>query len=336
MGRTLRAAVLGVGHWHAHYTYEALALSDEVELVAVADSNGTVAARVAGEFHCTGYSDHVKLLDTEGVDVAFVYGRPCDMHELAAKVIERDVPFAIEKPAGLNSHEVADLRDRAAKQGLFANVAFTYRMSAWMDRVRRALQQPGNAVKYGYFRLISGPPDRYLRDDVAWNLDRRLAGGGCSMNLSVHFIDLFRHLIGGPVVLKAVTLEPNVHGVPVEDHSFLMLTARSGNATCVVETGYTLPAYKRLELNCVVRTGHEYFLVTNGLLSVTRDGEETLEKMRTTNADYYPDFAIDTVRRIRDGAPPLADLSDMLETIQIVEEAYVASGFEPVPSLVRP
>jgi predicted dehydrogenase len=333
-GRTLRAAVLGAGHWHAHYTYEALASSREVALVAVADSNGAVAQRIAREFNCTGYADHVKLLDTEAVDVAFVFGRPCDMHGLAAAVIERGVPFAIEKPAGLNSREVADLRDRAASRGLFASVPFTFRMSAWMDRVRSALGQPGNVVRYGYFRLIAGPPDRYLRDDVAWNLDRRLAGGGCSMNLSVHFVDLFRSLIGGPVVLKAVTLEPNVHGVAVEDHSFMMLAARSGDATCVVETGYTLPAYRRLELNCVVRTSSEYFLATNGLLSVTRNGEETLEKMRTTNADYYPDFAVDTVRRVRDGAPPLADLSDMLETIRVVEDAYRAVGLEPVPGVV--
>jgi predicted dehydrogenase len=333
-GRRLRAAVLGAGHWHAHYTYEALAASNEVALVAVADPNGALVQRIARDFNCAGYADHVTLLDRERVDVAFVYGRPCDMHDLGGAVIERGIPFAIEKPGGVNSHEVADLRDRAARRGLFANVAFTFRMSAWMDRVRSAMQQPGNAFRYGSFRLISGPPDRYLRDDVAWNLDRRLAGGGSTMNLAVHFVDLFGYLVGGPVVLKAVTLEPNVHGVAVEDHSFLMLAARSGDATCVIETGYTLPAYRRLELNCVVRTSGEYFLATNGLLSVTRNGEETLEKMRTTNADYYPDFAIDTVRRVRDGIPPLADLGDMLETIRVVEDAYRAAGLDPVRSAI--
>jgi hypothetical protein len=52
--------------------------------------------------------------------------------------------------------------------------------------------------------------------------------------------------------------------------------------------------------------------------------------MPMTNSSFYPTFVEDTLRRVANGQPPIADLSDMAEAMDLVEAAYAAS---PLPAL---
>jgi len=37
---------------------------------------------------------------------------------------------------------------------------------------------------------------------------------------------------------------------------------------------------------------------------------------------FYPEFVRDTLRRLRDGRPPIADLTDNARAVELVEAAY--------------
>jgi hypothetical protein len=43
---------------------------------------------------------------------------------------------------------------------------------------------------------------------------------------------------------------------------------------------------------------------------------------------FYPEFTRDTLRRVRDGRPPIANLTDNAEAVALIEAAYTIS---PLP-----
>ena len=48
--------------------------------------------------------------------------------------------------------------------------------------------------------------------------------------------------------------------------------------------------------------------------------------MPLTNSFFYPTFVEDTLRRVARGEPPIADLTDMAEAMDLVAAAYAAGG----------
>ena len=47
--------------------------------------------------------------------------------------------------------------------------------------------------------------------------------------------------------------------------------------------------------------------------------------MTLTNVFFYPEFVRDTLRRVRDGRPPIANLDDMAAAMDLVQAAYAAA-----------
>ena len=47
--------------------------------------------------------------------------------------------------------------------------------------------------------------------------------------------------------------------------------------------------------------------------------------MKLTNTFFYPEFTQDTLRRVRDGRPPIADLADNAAAVALIEAAYAMS-----------
>jgi len=51
----------------------------------------------------------------------------------------------------------------------------------------------------------------------------------------------------------------------------------------------------------------------------------------TSQVPYYAAFVRETLDRFRHGQPPLADLSDMPNAMEVVEAAYLATGRRAPP-----
>ena len=58
---------------------------------------------------------------------------------------------------------------------------------------------------------------------------------------------------------------------------------------------------------------------------VTNDRRRTTRAMKLTNVHFYPEFVRDTLRRAREGLPPIADLTDNARAVSLIETAYALS-----------
>jgi predicted dehydrogenase len=317
----MRVAFIGVSHWHIPlYLDPMLALAD-AEIVGVSDPSLAAAEAVAARAGCRAFTDERALLDATRPDFVVVLGRHCDMAASARTLIERRIPFAIEKPCALTSAEIDDLAQAARAAGVFAAVPFVFRDSTLLETIRAAA--PGEAFHYLAFKFVAGSVERYRATGCDWMLERRLAGGGCMLNLGVHFFDLARQLLPAPPRVVGAALSNSIDGLDTEDHGVVLL--RAGAASCTIETGYTFPApHMTFDLHFSLRSDRHYVVATGidhvEIFDLAQN--RTVHRVPTTNPPYYPGFVRDALARAASGAPPVAGLDDMAEAMRLIEAAY--------------
>src|SRR5579875_1680860 len=299
----MRVAFIGVSHWHTPFYIEPVAALPECAIVGVADPDERVAASYAGRFATTAFSDYRRMCEKARPELVFALGRHVDMPAEAEYLIGTGTPFAMEKPCGVRVADVERLEGLARERGVFAAVPFVYRMSRFRELVAR--HSPGKELVYGMFRQIPGSVARYRAWGVEWNLERRLAGGGCTLNLSIHFFDLLRVL--APSVtwsVDAASMSSALSGADVEDFSATVLSGGGRRAT--VETGYVFPGAGG-ETVLSVNMGGDYYRwdgPRSEVVLTREDGsQETFAAAADQVASYAP-FVRDTLRRVGAGEPP--------------------------------
>jgi predicted dehydrogenase len=182
-------------------------------------------------------------------------------------------------------------------------------------------------IQYAMFKFIGGMTDRYHNQRVEWVIDRRQSGGGPLLNLGVHFMDMCRVLLPGAnlSVTGAMMSNRSAH-LNIEDHAVVLM--QGGGASCMVETGYLYPAPNSVfDLHYSIRTENHYFAARDdSMLEITtNDRQRTTQAMKLTNTHFYPTFVRDTLKRLQDGRPPIADLTDNAAAVALVEAAYAMS-----------
>lgn len=173
----MKLVLLEVSHWHAPLYPDAIAAAGD-GVVAVSDRNGAVAEAVARPLGALAYDDWRQLLAKERPDFAFAFGKHCEMAAIGEALVERGIPFVMEKPCGLNASEVRHLRDLAKERKLFVGVPLVQGFGPLADLLREAERNPG--PRHVWFRFIAGPPSRYPAAGCAWMLDPDQSGGAAS------------------------------------------------------------------------------------------------------------------------------------------------------------
>jgi predicted dehydrogenase len=325
----MRIVLIGVSHWHTRFYSDPLLAMPDMAIVGVSDPDVSRAEPLASLAKCLIYADYREMCATLKPDFAFVLGRHCDMADEARFLIDARIPFAIEKPCALNAAEARDIAERAKAAGVFAAVPLVFRYCPIIDTIREIAA--GESIQYLSFKFVGGMVDRYHQQNVEWVIDRAASGGGPLLNLGIHFVDLCRVLLGdAPLTVTGAMMSNRTAGLTIEDHAVMLMTG--GGASCMVETGYLYPAPNSVfDMHYSIRTDKHYFAARdNGVLEiVTNDRQRSTREMKLTNVFFYPEFVRDTLRRLGDGRPPIADLSDNAEAMALIEAAYAMS---PLPA----
>ncbi|HUN43625.1 MAG TPA: Gfo/Idh/MocA family oxidoreductase [Acetobacteraceae bacterium] len=318
----MRIVLLGVSHWHTPFYLDPTLEQPDCTIVGVSDPDLTRAEPIAARARCPAFADYRDMCVTRRPDFAFALGRHCDMAEEARFLIAQRIPFAMEKPCGISSVQVHDIAQQATAAGVFAAVPFVLRYCPLIDTIRDAAAD--EALHYISLKFVGGMVDRYRQQRVEWMLDRTTAGGGPLLNLGVHHIDLCRVLLhNAPLQVTGAVISNHTARLTIEDHAMVLM--RGAGATCTVETGYLYPAPNSVfDMHYSIRTEGHYFAARDDstLEIVDNTRNRTTRAMKLTNVHFYPEFVRDTLRRLRHGLPPIANLADMAAVMDLVEAAY--------------
>ena len=74
----MRLALIEASHWHCPLYLEAFE-DPGIDVVGVSDASGAKGPAIAARFGARSYASYAELLAGETVDVAFAFGRHCEM-----------------------------------------------------------------------------------------------------------------------------------------------------------------------------------------------------------------------------------------------------------------
>jgi predicted dehydrogenase len=323
----MKIAFIGASHWHLPlYLEPALAMPD-VTVAGIADPNPQVVESLKAKLSCAGDTDYRELCRRAKPDLVIALGRHRDMPDEARILNAEKNPIAQEKPCGLNERDVAAIAREADAAGAFAAVPLVFRHG---DFFRMLQDEARDTIQYMSFRFIAGFPQRYRDAGCAWMLDPALSGGGCTINLSPHFLDLAVALMGPDVSVHQAALSNAAWHERIEDYS--CVTLAGGAARCVIETGYLYPApTSTFDMHYAIRTPARYIVAHDPetIEVVETDGRRERRRSLTTNVPPYATFMSDTVARLRAGQPPLASVSELVPVMRLVDALYAGSSISP-------
>lgn len=245
---------------------DALGRLPEAQVVACTDVDADRAAEAAARFAgCAAYTDAAEMLDAHELGAAYICVPPHAHGDIELSLIERGIPFLVEKPIGNDRETPRRVLDALQGSDLITSVGYMMRYRDTVRRLKEYLAQQEPVVARGAW--IGGMPG------VAW-WRRKEQGGGQVNEQTTHVFDLARYLFGEVKSVFCAArkgLITDVDNYTVEDASICTLTFQSGllceiTSSCAVAMGevvlevFTRTGRAKLEqwdLNLTMSTGGE-------------------------------------------------------------------------------
>lgn len=194
----LQVGLIGCGEVTEFKHLPALRSVPDVQVVALADLDGTRAGRVAAKYGVpVSYDDHRALIDHPGLEAVGVCLPPESHAAVTLEAIEAGKHVLIEKPVTIDIAEAERLLERSRRASTVVMMGFHMRFHRLVNVGRQHLAA-GDLGRVESIHSIWNSP----RDDAdlpSWRF-RRPTGGGALTEIGVHHFDLWRYLLGDEVV----------------------------------------------------------------------------------------------------------------------------------------
>lgn len=237
----LKVAVIGLGHLHPRSYMAHFRTVPGIEVVAVAEKDDELREPFCRDFGVHGYRSLDELLAAETPDIAAIFLPHSDCPEASEKCAEKGIHLMVEKPMASTTAGALQILNAAHKAGVKLSTGYVWRLHPVAREFKRIIEDGliGRVVG-GEGRCAAGRLTRYIEGHSPWILQSKLSGGGPMYNLGVHWIDLFRWILGEEVAeVSGRNVRVNtLHDI--EDNSFAHLRF-SGGAIVALDISYTVP-----------------------------------------------------------------------------------------------
>ena len=325
---TVRVAAIGVCHWHTLYDsayLRRLAAMDDVDIVGVHEEQKEIAEHRASEIGggVPTFTCYARMLDEVEPDFVLALGRHDTMGRTAHHLLDRGVPFIMEKPMSFNARELRGVVEKAESTGGFAAVPLSMRDMPFFRHAKRLVDEGVYGPMCHLYQRMNRPTsDRYPAWGSGWMLDPAAANGGCLRNLGAHGLDAFVHLTGEgeEVEVMGAQLSWSTYGKPIEDYASVLVRSKSG-VLGTIEVGNGFPRdgtdanLKVAFQSAILRMEGERIVLE------TRDGSSELPA-----EDDSPSVLRRSLEAAVRGGPPPVSVADCYRAVRLIDLAYIAAG----------
>ena len=245
------ACVVGygaIGPVHA----EALAACENANLYAVCDIDAARLQTCIDTYGIIGYNDFAQMLKDPKVEVVHIC-TPHYLHkEMAVKALLAGKDAVLEKPAAIDSAELAELRRAYAASGRKLCLMLQNRTNESIALLKHLIETDaslGNLT--GIAAFMTWYRDEAYYNSAAWRGTWKYEGGGALINQAVHLIDLVAYLGGGIEKVRGSISTKLLDGcIEVEDTADALFHLKNGIRACFYAANtYTQNAPFHLELD---------------------------------------------------------------------------------------
>jgi predicted dehydrogenase len=318
MSNKIRVGVFG-GGGAGHHHLEAFAnMSEEVEIVGVAEINQTRGALLESEFSVTCYNSGDSLISA-GLDLGVVALPHDQLLDCGLDLLNEGCHLLMEKPMGNSLAEARTLREA------YNNATDLVCAVSFVHRYRPAFAKAANLLKNGELGDVVSIHEhfRFPGDSRVpkWVWRHESSGGGVLLYSGIHNLDRILWFIGSNAISVAGVVGIHSHDVDVEDGVGALIRFENGCYATVVgnQPSSVVPStFARTEVYCREGT----LIVSNGteLTVVSGDGEVSTQNFEPLG--HFEQQARNVVSAILNSEPAFVTLEDGVEAYRIAEAVY--------------
>ena len=227
----VKLAFIGSGGIVKSHLDQGLKDFQDVQFVGWCDLNPAVAEERREQVGGQGevFSDAAEMLEEVKPDAVYIMLPPFAHGEAEDLVLERRLPFFVEKPVAIDLDTARRVYDGVQKHDLVTAVGYMNRYRKGLQRARAILAQQKPVFLHGGW--VSGGPQKYEGIWKWWV--QKDKSGGQFLEQTTHTIDLARYLFGDVEELYAVAIrdrKPRPDFYTIEDASMVQLRFKNGAA----------------------------------------------------------------------------------------------------------
>ncbi len=303
----------GIGSWHFSHLIEFA----DVEMVGFCD---IIIERAENFKNKAGtgkaYEIYTDMLDDAKPDAVYVCVPPHCHGAIEMAVIERGIPFLVEKPMALDMPTAEKICAAAKEKNLITAVGFQDRYLDLTDKIKEYLI--GKQVGLVTGAWVGGIPG-------VWWWRKRETSGGQIVEQNIHIFDMTRYLFGEPVsvfcaagkgIVDPESEEYNVPGYDVEDYSSAVITFESGVVATIFTACYTKQGGgMRSGMNIYCKDATIEYTLRSGVKY--RDAETSEETVRQEDQGVTEDRTFIDAVKSGDRSKIRSPYSDALKSLRL-------------------
>ena len=194
MEKKLKVGIIGLGHQAYEDHIPALKESKDAELVAVAEiDDKKLKGFLKENKDIKGDKYPIDLIKNHKLDFVIIAVPHCEHYNLTKLAIDNGINVLKEKPFAVSLKDAIDLKNLAERNNVKISVT---------------LQRRFNPIYSTFFQLVDKIGKIFYIDAVytfhtdfpneGWRGNKKLAGGGCLIDMGYHSIDLLMWYFGLP------------------------------------------------------------------------------------------------------------------------------------------
>ncbi len=249
---TLRFGVVGIGNMgsaHAVQLFEGRVKG--AKLAAVCDCRRE-RLEWAGERlgRVPRYEDYETLLDSGEVDAVLI-ATPHKLHPvIAGEAFRRRLHVLTEKPAGIDTANVAAMNRQAEESGAVFGIMYNQRTNRLFRQIHDLVQEGAlGEIKRFVWIVNNWYRTQAYYDSGDWRATWNGEGGGVLLNQCPHNLDIWQWIMGMPVRLRAFCREGHYHRIQVEDDATIYAEYENGASAVFITSTGEYPGTNRMEIS---------------------------------------------------------------------------------------
>ena len=330
--RKIRLALIGCGRIAANHFGAIAKHADDIELVAVCDTNPEVLKQHADTHGVPGYSHLPELLTTVQPDLVALC-TPSGLHpEQTICAARHGVHVMTEKPMATRWQDGVRMVKACDEAGVHLFVVKQNRRNATLQLLKRAVEEK----RFGRIHLVHlnvfwTRPQAYYdqaRWRGTWEFD-----GGAFMNQASHYVDLLDWLIGP--VDKVQAMVSTTRDIEVEDTGVLNVRWRNGALGSMSVTMLTYPKNLEGSITILGETGSVRIggVAVNDIqlwdFAEPRDYDAQVNAANYETTSVYgfghPLYYKNVIDSLRGLAEPETDGREGLKSLELLIAAYLSA-----------
>jgi len=224
MTRKLQYGIVGLGTIGTVHAEAIRAAVPEAEICAFCDVDGARLAEKADRFGVKGrYTDFRQMIGRADLDAVYVCV-PNHLHrDVAVEALRAGRNVFCEKPMALNAAQAREMADAASKAGKVFQLGMVNRQRADSQLVKQYVEEGFFGDIYHVNIVLRR--HRGIPGMGGWFTTKAKSGGGCVIDISVHFLDLALWLTGFWKPRTASAMDYAVFGRDMKAYKYVSMWA---------------------------------------------------------------------------------------------------------------